>query len=181
MLTAQTRPMTMLWSWRGSISSTSQSRAKRFKPRARARESGARGETWSARASGLTPRPPVGQRAFVLHRRDLCGEQFVVHRDLACTLARARHRPSFGHVTLTRLAAASAVAASALAVPFRPSSHTTRRQARANPVAGQIALALGLIEARARGGRGVRTVNDSQPALATAILAVGGGTTLNDA
>ena len=36
-------------------------------------------EHWRARASGSSSRPPVGQRAFALRRRDLGVEQFVVH------------------------------------------------------------------------------------------------------
>src|SRR5208337_672560 len=40
-------------------------------------------ETWKARPSGSSSRPPSGQRAFGLHGGDLGGQQFVVHGDLA--------------------------------------------------------------------------------------------------
>jgi hypothetical protein len=39
-------------------------------------------EQWRARGSG-SPRPPVSQRAFAVHRRNLRAEQFVVRGDLA--------------------------------------------------------------------------------------------------
>ena len=44
---------------------------------------GHKNETWKARPSGSSSRPPSGQRAFGLNGGDLGGQQFVVHGDLA--------------------------------------------------------------------------------------------------